>query len=228
MASDEAPAVPAQGPVRLSRRRLARGFFDRPAVEVAPALLGRVLVRQLPDGTRLAGRVVETEAYEPGDPASHGFRGPTPRNASMFGPPGRLYVYFTYGHHWMMNVVTRARGEGSAVLLRAVEPTEGIAFMQAARGRSDLRDLCSGPGKLAQALAVDKVHDGEDLVRGAVVWLEAGMPVPRERIEAGGRVGVSVGIEPAWRFVVAGDPFVSRGRVGPPPPRARGRRPSIR
>jgi len=128
----------------------------------------------------------------------------------------------------MMNVVTRPRGEGSAVLLRAIEPTDGIAFMQAARDRTDLRDLCSGPGKLAQALAVSKTHDGEDLVRGEVVWLEAGAPVPRERIAAGGRVGVSVGVEAAWRFVVAGDPFVSRGRVGPPPPRVRGSRPSTR
>ena len=228
LAPDEAAAVPAQGPARLSRRRLPRGFFERPAVDVAPELLGRVLVRRLPDGTRLAGRIVEVEAYEPGDPASHGFRGPTPRNASMFGPPGRLYVYFTYGHHWMMNVVTRPEGEGSAVLLRAIEPTEGAGLMRATRGRSDLRDLCSGPGKLTQALAVDRAQDGEDLVRGSVVWLEAGAPVPPERIAAGGRVGVSVGVEEAWRFVVAGDPFVSRGRVGPPSPKARRSPPSTR
>ncbi|MGZ8594307.1 MAG: DNA-3-methyladenine glycosylase [Actinomycetota bacterium] len=228
MAPDQAAAVPAQGPVRLSRRRLPRGFFDRPAVEVAPALLGRVLVRCLPDGARLAGRIVEAEAYEPGDPASHGFRGPTPRNASMFGPPGRLYVYYTYGHHWMMNVVTRPEGEGSAVLLRALEPLEGLAVMAAARGRSAPRDLCSGPGKLAQALSVDRAQDGEDLVGGGVVWLEAGAPVPPDRIRAGGRVGVSVGVEPHWRFVVAGDPFVSKGRVGPPWPRGTGTRPSTR
>jgi DNA-3-methyladenine glycosylase len=190
---------------------------------VAPDLLGRVLVRRLRDGTRLAGRIVEAEAYEPGDPASHGFRGPTPFNATMFGPPGRLYVYFTYGHHWMMNAITRPEGEPSAVLLRAIEPLEGVAAMRGHRGRTDLRDLCSGPGKLTQALAVDRTHDGEDLVRGNVVWVEAGDPVPADRIAAGGRVGVSVGVEPAWRFVVAGDPFVSRGRVGPPPPRVRSR-----
>ncbi len=199
-------------------------FFERPAIEVAPELLGRVLVRRLPDGTRLAGRIVETEAYEPGDPASHGFRGPTPRNASMFGPPGRLYVYFTYGHHWMMNVVTRPRGQGSAVLLRALEPLEGLAAMASARGRDHVGDLCSGPGKLAQALGVDRSHDGEDLVRGAVIWLEAGDPVGAERIEAGGRVGVSVGVDDPWRFVVSGDPFVSRGRVGPPGTRSAGLR----
>ena len=228
MATDEASTVPPEGPAGLSRRRLPRGFFDRPAVDVAPELLGRVLVRRLPDGSRLAGRIVEAEAYEPGDPASHGFRGPTPRNASMFGPPGRLYVYFTYGHHWMMNVVTRPEGEGSAVLLRALEPLEGLEAMAAARGRTSVRDLCSGPGKLAQALLVDRAQDGEDLVGGRVVWLEAGAAIPPERIEAGGRVGVSVGVEPHWRFVVAGDPFVSKGRVGPPWPKATATRPSTR
>lgn len=197
-------------------------------MEVAPDLLGRVLVRRLPGGTRLAGRIVEAEAYEPGDPASHGFRGPTPRNASMFGPPGRLYVYFTYGHHWMMNVVTRPEGEGSAVLLRALEPLEGLPVMAESRGRTHPRDLCSGPGKLAQALGVDRTQDGEDLLRGRVVWLEAGASVPPDRIATGGRVGVSVGVEEPWRFVVAGDPFVSRGRVGPPGPRARETRPATR
>lgn len=228
MAPHEASAFPAQGSARLSRRRLPREFFDRPAVEVAPELLGRVLVRRLPDGARLAGRIVEVEAYEPGDPASHGYRGPTPRNVSMFGPPGRLYVYFTYGHHWMMNVVTRSEGEGSAVLLRALEPLEGLPIMAAARGRHEVRDLCSGPGKLAQALGVDRVHDGEDLLRGRVVWLEEGSPVPPDRIAAGRRVGVNVGTESPWRFFVAGDPFVSKGRVGPPGPRAKETRPATR
>ena len=99
-------------------------------MSVAPDLLGRTLVRRLPDGSRLAGRIVETEAYEPGDPASHGFRGPTARNAVMFGPAGRLYVYFTYGNHWMMNVVTRSAGEGSAVLLRAARSRERARWRQ--------------------------------------------------------------------------------------------------
>jgi DNA-3-methyladenine glycosylase len=144
----------------------------------------------------------------------------------MFGPPGRLYVYFTYGHHWMMNVVTRSEGEGSAVLLRALEPLEGLPAMAASRGRSDPRDLCSGPGKLAQALGVDRTQDGEDLVRGPEVWLEAGAPIPRDRVVAGGRIGVSLGADAPWRFVVAGDPFVSKGRVGPPRPTGRRARPS--
>ena len=196
-------------------------------MQVAPELLGRILVRSLPGRIRLAGRIVEAEAYEPGDPASHGFRGPTPRNASMFGEPGRLYIYFTYGHHWMANVVTRHPGEGSAVLLRALEPLEGLEEMAARRGRSDPRDLCSGPGKLAKALGLDKTHDGSDLMRGRVVWLEAGEPLAVDRIARGPRVGVSVGMERDWRYSEADSPWVSRWR-GAPPSRASRRAPAPR
>jgi DNA-3-methyladenine glycosylase len=216
VAPDEAPAVLAQGALGLSRRRLARSFFARPAVEVAPALLGRTLARRLPDGTRLAGRIVEVEAYEPGDPASHGSRPRTAFNDTMFGPPGRLYVYFTYGHHWMMNVVTREAGAASAVLLRAVEPLEGTREMAARRGRTRRIDLCSGPGKLCQALGVTRDDDGSDLARGANVWIEAGVPVETTEVVSGIRVGVSVGLEREWRFWVRDDPFASRGRPGPP------------
>jgi DNA-3-methyladenine glycosylase len=200
----------------LSSARLRRGFFARPAVEVAPDLLGRTLVRRLPDGSRLSGRIAEAEAYEPGDPASHGFRGPTPRNATMFGAPGHLYVYFTYGHHWMLNVVTRPLGEGSAVLLRALEPLEGHAEMARRRGRGAPRDLCSGPGKTAQALGADRDLDGDDLVHGDRIWLEAGTPAPAAEIVSGIRVGVSVGHDRAWRFWVEGDPWISPGRPRPP------------
>lgn len=190
---------------------------------MAPELLGCHLVRRADDGARIAGRIVEVEAYEPGDPASHGFRGPTPRNASMFGPPGRLYVYFTYGHHWMMNVVTRPSGEGSAVLLRALEPLEGLERMAAHRGRFAPGDLCSGPGKLARALGADRVLDGADLVGGRTVWIEVGTPTPADAIAMGTRVGVSVGLEPDWRFWERGSPWVSKGRPGPPSPRRRPR-----
>jgi DNA-3-methyladenine glycosylase len=199
--------------------RLPRSFFARPATRVAPDLLGQVLVRRVADGSRLAGVIVEAEAYEPGDPASHAYRGPTPRNEVMFGRPGRLYVYFTYGNHWMANVVTRKAGEGSAVLLRAVRPIDGIETMSANRGRTDMLGLCSGPGKLAQAFAISREQNGEDLVAGSVVWLERGNgAVVRSR---GPRVGVSVGVEPKWRFWVSGDPYVSKGRPGPPHPRRR-------
>jgi DNA-3-methyladenine glycosylase len=184
-----------------------------------------MVVRRLPDGTRLAGRIVETEAYEPGDPASHGFRGPTPRNAAMFGPAGRLYVYFTYGNHWMANVVTGREGEGRAVLLRALEPREGLDEMGRRRGRDAILDLCSGPGKLAQALAVDRSLDGSDLVRGRRVWIEVGDPVPPTLTASSVRVGVRVGLEHRWRYFVRDDPFVSRSRPGPPSGRRRPRTP---
>ena len=192
-------------------------------MQVAPDLLGRTLVRRLPDGTRLSGSIVEAEAYEPGDPASHGFRRMSARNATMFGPPGRLYVYFTYGNHWMMNAVTLEAGTPSAVLLRAIRPLEGLDEMRRRRGRDREIDLCSGPGKLCRALGVERGQDGTDLVRGEEVWLEAGSPVPPSSVATGIRVGVSAGVEREWRFWVAGDPFVSRGRPGPPTPRRRTR-----
>jgi DNA-3-methyladenine glycosylase len=183
---------------------------------VAPDLLGRVLVRAMDDGTRLSGRIVETEAYEPGDPASHGFRKRSAFNDTMFGPPGHLYVYFTYGHHWMMNAVTRRRGEPSAVLLRAVEPIDGREVMVHHRGRPGVLDLCSGPGKLTQALGVDRRLDGADLVRGSPVWVETGEPVAISDTVTGIRVGVSEGVEREWRFSERDSPFVSKGRPGPP------------
>lgn len=205
----------------MSGRSLPRAFFARPAVEVAPDLLGRTLVRILADGTRLTGRIVETEAYEPGDPASHGSRRRTAFNETMFGPAGHLYVYFTYGHHWMMNAVTGSVGEASAALLRAVEPLEGLDVMAASRGRDRPTDLCSGPGKLCQALGVDRTLNGVDLVRGERVRIEVGSTVDLDEILAGPRVGVSVGADRPWRFRIADSPFVSKGRPGPPTRRAR-------
>jgi DNA-3-methyladenine glycosylase len=204
----------------VSRRRLPASFFGRSAVEVAPDLLGRVFVRELPGGERLAGRIAETEAYEPGDPASHGARGKTARNASMFGPPGHLYVYFTYGSHWMINVVTGANGEASAVLLRALEPLEGVTTMIEHRGglgRGDLRELCSGPGKLAQAFGVDGRHDGASVTRrGVDVWIASGNPLEPSSVVCGPRVGISKAIAKPWRFMGRADRFVSQGRPRPP------------
>jgi DNA-3-methyladenine glycosylase len=171
-----------------------------------------VLARTLADGTRLAARIVETEAYLPGDPASHAFRGMTRRNEVMFGPPGRLYVYFTYGNHWMMNAVTGRAGEGTAVLLRAAEPLQGLEVMAAHRGRDHPRDLCSGPGKLAKAFGVTGTLNGADLVGGSEMTIFEGEPVARSRVSKTTRVGVTLGAERPWRFIVAGDPFVSRGR----------------
>lgn len=192
--------------------RLPRSFYARSALQVAPELLGRVLVRTLADGTRLAARIVETEAYPPYDPASHAFRGMTRRNEVMFGPPGRLYVYFTYGNHWMMNAVTGAAGEGTAVLLRAAEPLQGLEVMAAHRGRDHPHDLCSGPGRLAKAFGVTGAQNGQDLVRGSDVYILEGQAVARSRVSRTTRVGVTLGAERRWRFIVTADPFVSRGR----------------
>ena len=201
--------------------RLPRSFYGRSALSVAPDLLGRVLVRTMSDGARVAARIVEAEAYLPNDPASHAFNGMTRRNAVMFGPPGRLYVYFTYGNHWMMNAVTGREGEGAAVLLRAAEPLAGTEVMAVRRGREVPRDLCSGPGKLAKAFGVTSDQNGEDLVLGEVVWIERGEPVPRARIANGIRVGVSVGHDRCWRFWEKGSSYVSKGRPGPPSPKRR-------
>jgi DNA-3-methyladenine glycosylase len=192
--------------------RFPRSFYARSALRVGPELLGGVLVRTLADGTRLAARIVETEAYLPDDPASHAFRGITRRNEVMFGLPGRLYVYFTYGNHWMMNAVTGRAGQGTAVLLRAAEPLEGLEVMAANRGREDPRDLCSGPGKLAKAFGVTGAQNGLDLVRGSDMHILGQRPIPRSRVSRTTRVGVTLGAERRWRFIVTGDPFVSRGR----------------
>jgi DNA-3-methyladenine glycosylase len=196
--------------------RFPRSFYARSALRVAPELLGGVLVRTLTDGTRLAARIVETEAYLPSDPASHAFRGMTRRNEVMFGPPGRLYVYFTYGNHWMMNAVTGRAGQGTAVLLRAAEPLDGLERMATNRGREDPRDLCSGPGKLAKAFGVTGAQNGLDLVRGSDMHILEGRPVPRSRVSRTTRVGVTLGAERRWRFILTGDPFVSRGRPSGP------------
>ena len=196
----------------MTSARLPRSFYARAAHEVAPDLLGHVLVRAFPDGSRVSVRIVEVEAYGPDDPASHAFRGETPRNAVMFGPPGHLYVYFTYGMHHCMNAVTGSVGVGAAVLLRAGEPLEGAAEMAVRRGRDRLADLCSGPGRLTQALAVERRDDGRDLVAGRDLWVESGGRT--EVIATGNRVGVRETSRP-WRFWLEGNPFVSRGRPGP-------------
>jgi DNA-3-methyladenine glycosylase len=195
---------------------LPRSFFTRPSPEVGPDLLGRILVRRLGDGALLTARIVEAEAYQEDDPASHSYRGRTSRTEVMFGPPGHAYVYFTYGMHHCINVVTGSTGEGSAVLLRAAEPLEGLEEMARCRGTNDPRALCSGPGRLCQALAIDRAENGVDLVRGRELWLLEGTPAPPSSISVGPRVGITSGIERPWRFSVRGDRFVSRARPAAP------------
>ncbi|MFH1017277.1 MAG: DNA-3-methyladenine glycosylase [Pseudomonadota bacterium] len=194
--------------------KLAKSFYARSALTVAPKLLGKLLVRNV-GGVRISGRIVEVEAYMGSeDPASHGFRGKTERNAVMFGPAGRTYVYFTYGNHFCVNVVTGREGKASAVLLRALEPREGLPFMCRRRKKRRVTDLASGPGKLSQALAIDRKLNGADL-GGKALWIE--MDPKRERISRtrSGRVGISAATELQYRFYIAGSPFVSKGRPGP-------------
>jgi DNA-3-methyladenine glycosylase len=191
------------------RRPLPRRFYRRDSREVAVELLNKLFVR----GSRVA-RIVEVEAYRgANDPASHAFRGRTARNATMFGPPGHLYVYFTYGMHWCANAVCGDDGEGTAVLLRAAVPLDGLDDMRAARGpvaRRD-RDLCSGPAKLAQAFGLDRAFDGADLVTGdtGVVIVDDGTGPPA-RPGNSTRVGLRSGAEHPWRWFVEGSEHVSR------------------
>jgi DNA-3-methyladenine glycosylase len=194
-------------------RRLTRAFYARDALELAPMLLNKVLVHDEPEG-RLAVRIVEVEAYRgAGDPGSHAYRGHTPRNASMFGPPGRLYVYFTYGMHWCANVVALApSGDASAVLLRAGEPIEGLEVMRSRRPRARRdRDLCSGPARLTQALGLDREHDGASLVRGRLGIFDDGVAPPR-RPGRSTRIGLSPGRGESsrWRWFVPRNEHVSR------------------
>ena len=187
---------------RFTRRELLA-----PAPEVARLLIGARLISRI-DGHLTTVRLVETEAYAPDDPASHSFIGPTARNATMFARPGLLYVYLSYGVHACLNVVTGPEGEGSAVLLRAAEPLEGLDVMAGRRGSELPRNLCSGPGKLAESLGLDVSHDGLDLVRGDLAWLERSPGAAG--VVAGARVGISKGTDRPWRFVEEGSAWASR------------------
>jgi DNA-3-methyladenine glycosylase len=194
-------------------------FFERDPRLVAPELLGCVLASEA-GGILAAGTIVETEAYlGSDDPGSHAStRGVTPRNAVMYGPPGCAYVYFTYGSHHMFNVVCEREGIAGAVLVRALEPLEGIGIMTERRGGRSLRELCSGPGKLAAALGVDLTDNGIALGAGRL-QAYAGSRHGKAEVAASGRVGLSRGHELPFRFYVESSTFVSRGRTGAPSPR---------
>ena len=176
-----------------------------------------LLVHRAPDGAA-GGIIVEAEAYRQDDPASHSFRGKTARNAPMFGPPGHGYVYFTYGMHWCFNVVSGREGFGEGILIRAIEPTRGLAHMKRRRGTDVIRDLARGPGRLAQALAIGRLEFGADLVRGPLGLYRPPEPIRRRyrRIAAGPRIGITKGVDTAWRFTTIGSPFVS-GRASRSP-----------
>ena len=188
---------------------MQRADLERNPVTVAPWLLNKLLV----SGTRV-GRIVEVEAYHgANDAASHAYRGRTPRTAVMFGPPGFLYVYFTYGMHWCANVVCGPDGEAAAVLIRALAPVAGLDEMRSARPKARReRDLCSGPAKLCQALGITRAQNGDDLFAsraGSVRLRDDGTPPPK-RPARGTRIGIKEATEHRWRFWVPGDPNVSR------------------
>ena len=181
---------------------LPPGFFERRVTEVASDLVG---ARLLVDG--VGGVIVETEAYGREDPASHSFGGPTQRNRAMFGPPGHAYVYRSYGIHWCLNFVCGETGGGHAVLIRALQPTHGLELMRDRRGLQALTRLCSGPGRLTEALGISRALDGLPLDEPPFA-IEARLEeVPLVR---GPRVGISKAVDQPWRFGIAGSPFVSR------------------
>ncbi|MEM9554349.1 MAG: DNA-3-methyladenine glycosylase [Acidobacteriota bacterium] len=202
---------------------LPRAFFDRPTVTVARELLGHLVVRRHEDDGLLVGRIVETEAYTEDDPACHAWSFRTSdgtirpgRGAALFGVPGTAYVYRSYGIHWMLNVVTEEDGVAGAVLVRALEPVTGAEAMRPRRPKARRsRDLTNGPGKLAEALAIDQRHHGLDLTSqeaAAALTLAHGATLPPERVGTTTRIGITRAVERPWRFVERDNRFVSRGR----------------
>jgi DNA-3-methyladenine glycosylase len=181
---------------------LRRSFFARSVHEVAPDLIGVTL---LVDG--VGGRIVEVEAYDQEDPASHAYRGRTARNESMFGPPGHAYVYRSYGIHWCLNLVCGDEGVPEAALVRALEPMAGLDLQQRRRGVEEVRALCSGPGKLCQALGITREHDGLPLDRKPFRLEERDAP---PEIVRAPRIGITRATELSWRYLEAGSPYVSR------------------
>ena len=198
---------------------LSPEFYNRSALQVAPDLLGCLLIRTF-RGKTVTGRIVEVEAYRENDPASHSFAGLTARNKSMFGPPGHLYVYFTYGMHFCANVVTREEGVGEAVLLRAVEPLTGIETMTrrrfgrpVLRSKADLLHLARGPGRLCEAFHISRSDDGCPLDRDPLFIASSGHRLT-SRVIRTERIGIRRGTEKRWRFLLGGEPWVS-GRRAP-------------
>jgi DNA-3-methyladenine glycosylase len=182
-------------------------FLKQPASESALELLGCRLVHETEQGTA-GGIIVETEAYLGDDPASHSYKGKTARNEIMFGPPGRAYIYFTYGMHYCFNIVTGKKGDGEAVLIRALQPLTGINLMKQRRRQQDIKNLCSGPAKLVQALGIRPGQNGDDLSAGRLRLLE-----PENRdfdIVRTTRVGIKKGTDKKLRFYIRGNPYISR------------------
>jgi DNA-3-methyladenine glycosylase len=193
----------------LPVRRLRRSELPIETVQLARFLIGKILVHDDGEG-RSSGRIIETEAYLPDDPASHSFRGPSQRNASMFLERGRAYVYLIYGRSLCINVVSETRGVGAAVLIRALEPLDGLSLMRARRGDT-ARALARGPGRVTAALGVRMTHDGVDLCRGGALWLGVA-PGAGGEVGASVRIGISRAAERVLRFYERSNPYVSGPR----------------
>ena len=195
---------------------LDRDFFARPAPTVAADLVGKLLLRH---GDGIVVRIVETEAYREDDPACHAHRGRTERNAPLFGPPGHAYIYFSYGMHWCVNIVSGQDGSGEGCLLRAAEPLKGLDVIRARRGERFVdRDLLRGPGRLGQALGLGREHSGMDVVEGTILSLAD--DGDRPGVVSGPRVGVALAADLPWRFWAAGSPWVSTYKRSPRAPAA--------
>src|SRR5436190_10755675 len=192
---------------RITIRRIRRPELPVDTVALSRFLIGKVVVHDLPAG-RVSGRIVETEAYPPGDPAGHHFRGPTPRIRSMYLAPGHAYVFFNYGAHFMLNVVSERPETAAAILIRALEPLEGIEIMQRHRKTTELLDLTRGPGRLAQALQIDRRHDGLDLCAPGPLWLGETNHVVGP-IGKSVRIGITRAADKLLRFFERDNPFVS-------------------
>jgi DNA-3-methyladenine glycosylase len=197
---------------KISRKRFDRSFFERDVQRVARELLGSYIYRRYGD-IELIGRIVETEAYHQSDPASHSFHGMTERNKIMFGEAGFSYVYFTYGMHYCMNIVTGFYGTGEAILFRALEPISGTKemFKRRKKARKET-DLLSGPAKICEAFGIKKSQNGIDLITSDELFLTRGSLQKDEKIGVTTRVGITVGVEKEWRYFIKDNPFVSKGR----------------
>ncbi len=188
---------------------LSKNFYARETVTVARDILGKLLVR-IRGNAQMSGRIVEVEAYRGSDdPASHAFRGPTPRNTQMFGDPGHAYIYFTYGNHYCLNATTHATGVPGAVLIRAIEPVEGVSIMKRLRPKVPALSLTNGPGKLTKALAIGKSLNGIDMTRFGPLFISDSKPESL-KIERSARIGISSGRDRLWRFYISGNEYVSR------------------
>lgn len=199
--------------MKTNARHFNRSFFLQDTVRVAREILGSILIRKV-DGKILSGRIVEAEAYLHDDPACHAFRGMTERTRVMFGEAGHSYVYFTYGMHHCFNVVTNHIGKGEAVLIRALEPIEGIETMYLNRGEKAKKDtdLLSGPGKICQAMQLSKSESGIDLLESDILYIEKRPLHKGEAVGSSTRVGLTIATEQPWRFFIKNNPYVSKGK----------------